>query len=379
MDFVSHPAWLLDSDKTPVIHIGPMSISGPLLPICISAFFIYNSILRFRARRNHQIDIRQLPPVPNRNDLQWPDLRHPDAIRIYFAKANLAFHGVITTGAIMHFGRSFLEPDVLCCAQAAALLLYAEFVKPEVRRSCLAAATGWTLFTFLDQLSSDVAIVGTWLVALLAIPLAWQMDGVRGDVELQQSASGLLLILMTANKVIFDSEAAAQQWAWQNSTRIGLCMTTLHTINGLMICIFNRNGEMRTRNPNWNLQETITSLKSISSTIFETSCLLTALLAPLAGGVLCTSYLSSCLPWSGIFFGKCASSPSLSPFSFAAGCLVHITMWMVGVSVGQNRDLRPTEKTAAVVLRGQLRLNAHVIGWACTLLTILWVGLGMLA
>lgn len=54
-------------------------------------------------------------------------------------------------------------------------------------------------------------------------------------------------------------------------------------------------------------------------------------------------------------------------------------MWMAGVSIGQNRDLQPADKTAAVVLRDQLSLNARVIGWACTLLNVLWAALGVLA
>jgi hypothetical protein len=129
-----------------------------------------------------------------------------------------------------------------------ALLFYAEVVRPEVRKSCLAAAVGWTLFIYLDRLEDDVAtLVVAGLVVVLAAPLVWQVDGIRGEVELQQSVSGLLLMLMAANRVFFDSEVAAQQWAKDSRTEAFQCLNMLYVVNGLMMWVFNRNGEARLR------------------------------------------------------------------------------------------------------------------------------------
>jgi hypothetical protein len=382
VDFVYHPSWLFDSRRTPTIFLGPLALPAPLLPLLVSVTFLYHTASQSHARRNQVIDIARLPPVPNQNNPQWPDFQHPDALRIYVAKANLAFHGIVTTGAIMHFGRSFLEIDTLCCAQVAALLFYAEFVRPEKWKSCLAAAAGWTLFTFLDQVPDRFAAVAAGLVVLLALPLAWQVEGLRGDVEHQQSGSVLLLMLMVANKVIFDSQAASEKWAKQHPMSAGHCVAALYVFNGIMTWVFNRNGLARRRldaDWDWGLQEVQATLRSCLSEILKIFCALVALLGPLAGGIVCTAFLTSCLPWSGLVFGKCASSPGLSLYAVGSGFYIHIGIWCVAELIRQFRGGQLTEKTPAAMLRHQLRLNADVIGWSCTFLNVLWMAVGILA
>jgi hypothetical protein len=381
IDFTHHPSLLLDSNKAPTIFLGPIAFPGPLLPFLVSVAFLYHTAFHFHARRNRVIAIARLPPVPNLNEPQWPDLHHPDAPRIYAAKANLAFHGLITIGAIMHFGRSFLETNTLCCAQATALLFYAELVKPAKRKSCLAAAAGWTLFTFLDQVSDRFAAVAAGTVVLLALPLAWQVEGVRGDVEHQQSGSVLLLLLMVANKVIFESQAASEEWARQHPMSVGHCVAALYAFNGVMTWVFNRDGEMRHRAASWDwdLQEVLATLRSFLSEILKILCALVALLGPLAGGVVCTACLTSCLPWSGLLFGKCALSPGLSLYAVGSGFAVHIGIWCFAELIRQQREGGRARKTPAAIIRSQLRLNASVIGWSCTLLNILWLAVGILA
>jgi hypothetical protein len=382
VDFIHHPSWFFDSHRTPTISLGPMAFPAPLLPFLVSAAFLYHTARQFLSRRNQVIDIARLPPAPNLNNPQWPDLHHPDALRIYVAKANLAFHGIITTGAIMHFGRSFVETDTLCCAQVAALLFYAEFVRPEKRKSCLAAAAGWTLFAFLDQVSGDVAAVVAGLVGLLALPLAWQVEGLRGDVEHQLSGSVLLLMLMVANKVVFESKAASEEWAKQHPMSVGHCVAALYVFNGIMTWVFNRNGLARRRSDldwDWGLQGVLATLRSCLSEILKIFCALVALLGPLAGGIVCTAFLTSCLPWSGLLFGKCASSPGVSLYAVGLGFAVHIGIWCFAELIRQQREGGRARKTPAAILLSQLRLNASVIGWSCTLLNILWLAVGILA
>jgi hypothetical protein len=109
-DFVQHPSWLFDSHRTPTIFLGAVALPAPLLPLLVSIAFLYHKALHLHARRNQIVDIARLPPVADRKNPQWPDFQHPDALRIYFAKANLAFHGTITTGAVMRFGRYSSTP-----------------------------------------------------------------------------------------------------------------------------------------------------------------------------------------------------------------------------------------------------------------------------
>lgn len=369
---------LFDPNSTPTIYLGPLAIPGPLLPILISVVFITYKFRQFNARRNRsvQLGIEQLPPTPGQNSLQWPDLRHPDAPRIYGAKANLAFHGVITHGAMLHFGRSFLATDVLCCVEVIALLFYAEVVKPEVRKSCLAAAVGWTLFIYLDRLEDGVAtLVVTGLVVVLAAPLAWQVDGIRGEVELQQSVPGLLLMLMAAYRVCFDSEVAAQRWAKDSRTEAFKCISMLHVVNGLMMWVFNRNGETRLRDTRRDPHQMSTTLRRWVGVALKPCVLLTVLIGIHAGGILCTAYLTSCLPWSRFLFGRCASSPSLSGLALLCGSSMYSSIFTIMESLRQYRSRGRADRTTAVAFWGQLEVGANVIGWAVLFMNTLYVAL----
>ena len=376
-----HSDRLFDPRSTPTIYLGSLSIPGPLVPLAISTAFIFYQLRRPRARRAHgiQIEIEELPPTPRQISLEWPDPGHPDAPRIYLAKANLVFHGTITNGAILHFGRSFLENATLCCVEVAALLLYAELVKPEVRRSCLVAATGWTLFMFLDRLVDDVATVATWLVVALAAPLAWQIDGRKGDVEMQQSSSGYLLMLMAANRLVFDSQIATQQWVKDHPVEACKYLSALLAGNGLMVYVFNRKRRANVQQTHWNLQRTFATSRSWMSSAFDASIPLAAFISTFLGGIVYTAYLSSCLPWGSLMFGNFASSPSLSRLSFAAGYSIYLSIFLI---VGWNR-LRRDERQRAnrapiAILRAELETSANVIGWACLFMNSLYVALGLL-
>lgn len=375
-----HPDRLFDPHSTPTVYFGPLAIPGPLLPLAISLAFISFKIRRFKAHRNRQIqiEIEQLPPTPRQNNLEWPDLRHPDAPRIYTAKANLLFHGTITNGAILYFGRSFLENHTLCCAEVVALFLYADIVKPEVRKSCLAAAVGWTLFMFLDHLTGNVLIAGTCLVMVLAAPLGWQMDCHRGDVEIQQSRSGFLLMLMAANRLVFDSQVAAQQWVKDHPVEAWKFLATLFIGNGLMIYAFNRDRGARRQDTHWNLMETLATLKSWIPSALNFFILVAAFLGTFPGGIVCTAYLSSCLPWNRLMFGKCASSPSLSQFSLTAGGLLYLNTFLIVSSIQQRRNERRANGAPIAFLWANLETSTNVIGLACFFMNILYLALGLL-
>ena len=379
---LNHATRLFDPDITPTIYLGPLAIPGPLLPLAISLIFLAYKFRQLHARRNREIEIveiERLPPTPRQNNLQWPDLRHPDALRVYIAKANLAFHGTITNGAILHFGSSFLGNDVLCCVEVVALLLYADVAKPETRRSCLAAAAGWKLFMFLGQLPDGVGIVAMGMVVVLAAPVAWQIDGRRGGVEAQQSSSGFLLMLMAANKLVFDSEIAAQQWVQDQPVEASKFLAALYVGNGLMMWAFNHNRRARRQDTFWNIQQMLAILKQWMPVALENSALAVAFLATLAGGIVCTAYLSSCLPWSRLMFGKCASSPSLSGPSLLVGIWIYTSIFLTVESTRLKRRRGRAARATTAVLRAQLEVGANAIGWACLLMNTLYVVLGLLS
>jgi hypothetical protein len=371
---------LFDPYSTPTIHLGRLPIPGPLVPLIIAVVFIIHNIRQFRARRDRgiQIDTERLPPTPRQNSLAWPGLSHPDALRVYVAKVNLGFHGVVTQGAIMHFGRSFLGDDGLCCAQVLALLVYGEVVRPEMRRSCLSAAVGWMVFMFLDRIGGGVEGLATGVaVIVLAAPVAWQVDGNR---DLQQSVSGLLLMLMVARRFLFDDQVAAQQWVEDEPMRAGKYLATLYVGNGLMVWAFNRNhnGETRIWGTRWDLQQMVTSLKQSMPVIFNFSILAAAFLGIFVGGIVCTAYLSSCLLWRRFFFYKCASSPSLSPFSHAAGAAIYSNIFLVLEMVRQQRGRGHADRQPATCIRTQVENGADVIGWACLFLNTLYMAIEIL-
>jgi hypothetical protein len=379
-----HPTRLFDPHSTPTIHLGPLAIPGPLLPLTISLVFIVFKFRQFQTRHNHavqleiEIEIDRLPPTPRQNNLQWPDLSHPDALRIYIAKANLAFHGTITNGAILHFGSSFLENDVLCCLEVVALLLYADVVKPETRKSSLAAAVGWTLFMSLDQLADGVGIVAMGLVVVLAAPIAWQIDGCRGEVEIQQSSSGFLLMLMAVDRIVFGEQVGVQRWVQDHPADAWKGLATLYVGNGMMMWAFNRSRGTRRQRNHWSFQETLNNLKQWMPVALNHSFLAAASLATLAGGIVCTAYLSSCLPWSRLMFGECASSPSLSGPSLLAGIWIYTSIFLTMESARRKRRRERAARATTAVLRAQLEIGADAIGWACLFMNALYVALGLL-
>jgi hypothetical protein len=385
-DSVSLPASLFDLERlfdpysTPTIYLGSLGVPGPLLPLTIAVVFVCYKVWQYQARRDRgiQIGIEQLPPTPRQNSLEWPGLNHPDALRTYVAKTNLVFHGIITHGAIVNFGRSFLGNDALCCVEVVALLVYAEIVKPEMRRSCLAAALGWVVFMVLDRMEGDVAALVMGLVVVLAAPMAWQVDGVRGEMELQQSLSGLLLMLMVANRVLFDSKVAMQQWVEESPMRAGKYLATLYVGNGLMMWAFNSNKETSIWDTRWDLQRMLTALKQWMSVAFNSSILAAAFLGVFVGGIVSTAYLASCLPWSRFFFGVCASSPSLSLFSLAAGAAVYSNMFLFGELIHLQRGRGRANRAPAAFVWAQIETGANLIGWACLFMNSLYVAIEIL-
>lgn len=370
---------LFDPYSTPTISLGPVAIPGPLLPLIISVIFVCCKIRQLQTRRGReiQIDIERLPPTPWQNSLEWPDLRHPDALRVYVAKVNLGFHGVVTQGAIVNFGRSFLGNDELCCLEVLVLLVYAEVVKPEMRKSCLAAALGWTLFMFLDRMGDGVETWAMGVVVVLAAPVAWQVDGIR---DLQQSVSGLLLMLMVARKGLFDDQVAAQQWVEDSPMRAGKYLATLYVGNGLMIwaCNRKRNEETRSWDTRWDFQWMLATLKQWMPVAFNFAILAAAFLGVFVGGIVCTAYLSSCLPWSRFFFGRCASSPSLSPFSLAAGAAVYSNIFLIRELLRLQRSRGRANRAPAAFIRTQLETGGNMIGWACLCLNTLYMTIEIL-
>jgi hypothetical protein len=58
---------------------------------------------------------------------------------------------------------------------------------------------------FLNRMEGFVAGLAMGTVVVLAAPVAWRIDGVKGDVDMQQGISGMLLMLVMVKRVFFDS------------------------------------------------------------------------------------------------------------------------------------------------------------------------------
>lgn len=215
----------------------------------------------------------------------------------------------------------------------------------------------------------------TGLLVVLAAPLAWQADGIKGEVELQQSVPGLLLMLMAANRVSFDSEVAAQQWAKDSRTEAFKFISMLYVDNGLMMWVFNRNGETRLRDTRWDPRQMPTTLKRWVGVALKPCVLATVFISIHAGGILCTAYLTSCLPWSRFLFGKCASSPSLSGLALLCGSFIYSSIFTIVELLRQYRSRGRADRTTAVAFWGQLEVGANVIGWASLFMNIFHVAL----
>ena len=215
------------------------------------------------------------------------------------------------------------------------------------------------------------------VVVVLAAPVAWQLDGVRGEIELQQSVSGMLLMLMVARRVLFDDQVAAQQWVEDSPMRAGKYLATLYVGNGLMLWAFNRdrNGETRFWDGHWDMQRMLATLKQWMPVALERSVLVALSLSIHAGGVFCTAYLTSCLPWARFLFGKCASSPSLSGLALLCGSFIYSGIFMISELLRQYRSCGRADRTTAAVLWEQLEIGANVIGWACLFANASYVAL----
>lgn len=374
-----HPDWLFDPNKTPMIYIGSVGVPAPLLPATICAVFLYTLIVRLRSRRYHELDIRQLPPVSQRHNPHWPDLRDPAAPSVYLGKGITAFHAVVTTGAIMHFGRSFLETHTLCCCQVVALLLYGEFVRPAARKSCLAVAVGWTLLAFLDHLPEESSKIAACGVILLTASRTCRFGGTRSNVDYQQSGSAMLLMLMEANKSVFSTPMAAREWATEHPWGVIACTNALLVTNVYMAAWFNHDNEQRLLSRGQALREFFMAVKRIFPSLLRLTCLALAFLMPLAGGIICTAYMSSCLPWRGLLFGKCASPPALSKLSILANNFVYTTTWLTMMYFRGDDHPQNARRGPAELLWAQSRLNADALGWSCTFLLLLNLGIGALS
>lgn len=230
----------------------------------------------------------------------------------------------------------------------------------------------------LDQLADGVATLATWLVVVLAAPLAWQADGRRGEMDLQQSVSGILLMLMVARRGLFESQVEAQQWVEDSPMRVGKYLAVLYVGNGLMMWVFNPDGEVRLRDARWDAQQLLGILKQWMSAAFDVCVLAATVLGIFVGGIVCTAYLASCLPWSRFFFGEYASSPSLSPLSLAAGAAVYSSIFLIMELFRVRCNRGRANRAPATVLWEQFESGANIIGWACVFMNTLYVAIEIL-
>jgi hypothetical protein len=184
-------------------------------------------------------------------------------------------------------------------------------------------------------------------------------------------------MLMAANRLVFDSQVAVQQWVKHHPVEAWKYAAILYAGNGLMIWIYNRNRDTRHSVTDWNLHEWLAKLKSWMAFTFNLSMLVAAFMGTFAGGIVCTAYLSSCLPWSRLLFCKCASSPSLSHFSLTTGSLIYSGIFLVVESIRQWHNERHVNRTPGAVLWARLEISASVIGWACLFMNALYVSLGL--
>lgn len=296
----------------------------------------------------------------------------------------------------MHLGQSFLPPEWLAFSQIMALLSFGEFVRPErgVRRMCLAGAAGWALLGLLDRYAvptnsaaeppSLALRVAHLLIAFAAAPLAWQIEA-HGRPRWEQRASGTLLMLGAGARLVFgySGEEAVGEWARMHRlASIGVLMA-VESVNGGMVWVFNRRaaagsieggGRAGTGTGwDWDLGQAVGDVVWMLGLVGRVLGFIAALLGLLAGGVVCTAFLTSCLPWNGLLWGKCAEAPGLSKAAILVGTVVYVSIWAIWVMIRHDSKARHGDRNLMEVLKTELWSTVDLLGWSCCALNVLWM------
>lgn len=401
LDLFRHPPWFFDPDITPTLHLGPVAIPALAIPLTVSTVFLYMKPTQIRQRNvpgTLALAPRENRPLPRVG---------AQALNLNFSleKTIFWYHGIITSGAIMRLGRSFLPLECLACSQVKALLAFGEFVRPEtgVRTMCLAGAAGWALLGFLDCCAVPANANGAadsfalrafalwpWaayvLVALAAAPLAWQI-GARGRPRWEQRASGTLLMLNVGTRLVFGcgcEEAVGESAMTHRLAGMGVLMA-VESVNGGMVWVCNRraatvgSSEGGGRDGgtgvgwDWDLGRAAGGFGLMARLVGRVLGFLAVVLGLLAGGVGCTAFLASCLPWNSLLWGKCAEAPGVSRASSLVGIGIYVSIWATSVIIEHGPNARHGERNSIEMLRTELWSTVYLLGWSCCALNVLWV------
>lgn len=369
---LQHPAWLLDENLIPTIRIGTLAFPAPVIPVLLAAAFLYWKITTRIVRRRSGAAGNEA--VPRRRGDRH---RHGDIGNGWDMKKMIyMFHAYVTESTFMHFGRSLLPRDVLACCQVAAILFHGEAIRPGARKSCLAGALGWCLISFLETAPAGAAVPLLCAVVGFAAPSAWQVGSIRGSMWLEQSASGTLLMLLAGTRgLVFFNQDEAEVWVRANCGKACLALACLKGFNGLIMLRLNRSsgtGRVANDSSGWTIEDATGKVKWFVAALARLVTLLASLLGPLVGGVLCTAFLSSCLPWGSLLFHKCATPPSFSTPSLLIGGFLYVSLWSIWRFVEAFANARHANKGLRDLLRDEVVISSDLIGWSCVLLILLW-------
>lgn len=377
MHLLSTPEWLLDPRKTPTIDLGFIQLPGPVLPLLVSIMFIH-----------HKSKRPQQPPTQRPNDIEknkpkeeatsTNPLQHTATPstnrRKHLYKTLLAFHVLITTPAIYSAGTNPLLPTLLLGPTQSFALLLQTLLAPQSRLSNLTTALGWALLTLQAYLPPTLTTPTTYALFPLALPVAWQLSATP---DLHQSASGLLLLISATTKLLFATQAEGQEWAHQHPWRVSNAVSAAYLLNMLVMhAIHKRVLKTPTPTPeedpsNSDASQPASALSrayNIATFLARISLLLATLLTLLAAGMAFTGFLAACL-FPFVSGCNCPPAPELSILSFILGALAYLPLW----SVAKVAQEPPRGKALTEVVRSEVVSCAEVLGWACTVLNVLWM------
>lgn len=390
MDLHSALRWLLGSPGTPTITLGPITFPAQVLPLLVSTIFTYHKYSRVQVTKPR--DVEKGKPAPSASDVNkqfaLSDLREPDVRRKYLAKTLLVYHAIVTYGAIIHAGADSLLPhEALCLTQAITLSLHGWIVKPSAKKSCFYTAGGWIFMSFLDNIQFPHPYFPLFATIALACPVAWQIDGEGGDIDLQQVNSALLLMMLSLNRLAFASQEEAKEWVEQSSflPRTGY-FAALLIPNGVISHYINRSTSSAAQETiqNQSSQQDASSgelsaleyTQSLAKELASALSLFSAFMLLLTLSTIATGLLAACLPWAEFVFsngGRGALCKFLTlPFIF--GMALHMAVFSIVINFTCDLDEKKrTNQGAVETIRSQLSLFADVIGWSCTTMDAVWM------
>jgi len=360
--------------KHPTIACEPFAFPAEILPYTIAVAFIFWKTYPGARRPRMPAEAHQQVPaaIPQEDAAQPPAAVAPN-LDFRAAQALAFFHNTLTVRALWttevhNPGRKDVivpDIDILCLAQAAALLLGGlEFGETGSGLPCTLTSLGWIVFKYSDYGSRlDLA-----LVVALAVPCVWKFTG---PVGFGGQASGLLLLLLVIDAAL-PEKAALREWnlLWSIELwRIGVIFGA-QAIE-YMVHVVRSTPQLR-RQSWYSYQEYLTEAIASGLEAFGDEMARTLVsFAMLASSVICTGFLNACLAWKYLILGLPSESPFVVGLATLVGSLSYVVPWVLVLHFRRGRRQPLVQVPIAEILRTESAFFGEAIGWSVTILTAL--------